>query len=93
MKKLNSVWGKINHWWETQGKPKLIRIDRTKDYLEGRLVYCANCNINRALFRYQGRLVCDVCCSDNWEYPTPMRIVFDKDIEAKVLGKSGKQTA
>lgn len=86
--------------WEKEFKPQIVRIDKPPEYLENRIVYCANCNhcaanesrrfTNSTLWRYQGRLVCSVCCSDNWEFPITVRPKIDLHIKEKVCRPSGK---
>jgi len=77
------------NWWDHQAKPQIVRIDAPKEYMEGRLVYCANCEGNKVVWRYQGYLRCYTCNSRNWEIPVPIRPAFDKDIMKKVCAPSG----
>lgn len=60
---------RLDKWWNKEAKPQLVRIEKTPEYLAGRIIYCAQCERNQTLWRYRGRLVCAVCCSDSWTYP------------------------
>lgn len=86
--------------WEKEFKPQIVRVDRLPEYLENRIIYCANCNHqekaehkrhqNSTLWRYQGKLVCSTCNSDNWTFPITVRPKINEDILKEVLKPSGK---
>lgn len=63
---------RLDKWWDTKAKPEFIKIEKQPDYLEGRVIYCVECDCRRTLWRYGGRMVCGACCSDAWLHPTSM---------------------
>lgn len=63
---------RFDGWWSKTAKPQLVRIEKTPDYLAGRIIYCAECGKSSTLWRYQGRMVCSTCSSDSWHYPVPL---------------------
>jgi len=55
-----------------QAKAEVWITDKEPTYLQNRVIWCANCNVKRALTKRQGTslIVCNVCNGTNWEHFT-----------------------
>lgn len=60
------------------------RKDRGR-YLEGRLVYCADCEGNRKLTYSSGNLACSVCGSEQWMFVSAGIISKFKDYDERAV--------
>ena len=72
--------------WRNLGKTSQLNVKRS---LENRIVFCANCDVNRTLgVNSTGTLTCSSCGSENWMYlSVPITASFREYNEKKVQEK------
>lgn len=69
---------RLDMWLDRHTKPKINLLpEKICTYMQGRIIYCANCECNSTLWRHQGRICCSVCGSIHWDCPgSNLKIVY-----------------
>jgi len=66
---------KIDAFLNKYLKPRSNKIEKSRPFLEGRIIFCGNCEVKRVLRISNGTQVCETCGSSHWAYPIQINFI------------------